>query len=59
MRLSLRLLDTGSPPIPKIQAWGARYEGRGGVLNMCQAVPSHPPAPSMLERLAQAAGDPA
>jgi len=59
MRLNLRLLDTGSPPIPKIKAWGARYEGQGGVLNMCQAVPSHPPAPGMFERLASAAGDPA
>jgi len=59
MRLNLRLLDTGSPPIPKIQAWGASYEGRGGLLNMCQAVPSHPPAPGMLEHLARAAGDPA
>ena len=53
------LLDTGSPPIPEIQDWGARYAGQDGLLNMCQAVPSHPPAPGMLERLAQAAGDPA
>ncbi|SDB05619.1 Aspartate/methionine/tyrosine aminotransferase [Belnapia rosea] len=27
------------------------------LLNMCQAVPSHAPAPGMLERLARAAGD--
>jgi aspartate/methionine/tyrosine aminotransferase len=53
------LLDTGSPPIPEIQHWGARFAGGGGLLNMCQAVPSHPPAPGMLERLARAAGDPA
>jgi aspartate/methionine/tyrosine aminotransferase len=57
--LNPRLLDTGSPPIPEIQGWGARYAGQGGLLNMCQAVPSHPPAPGMLERLALAAGDPA
>jgi aspartate/methionine/tyrosine aminotransferase len=58
--LNPRLLDTGSPPIPEVQAWGARYEGHGGaLLNMCQAVPSHPPAPGMLEQLARAAGDPA
>jgi aspartate/methionine/tyrosine aminotransferase len=57
--LNPRLLDTGSPPIPEVQTWGARYAGQGGVLlNMCQAVPSHPPAPGMLERLARAAGDP-
>ena len=57
--LNPRLLDTGSPPIPEVQAWGARYAGPGGVLNMCQAVPAHPPAPGMLEHLARAAGDPA
>ena len=55
--LNPRLLDTGSPPIPEIQAWAARYAGPGGLLNMCQAVPSHAPAPGMLERLARAAGD--
>jgi aspartate/methionine/tyrosine aminotransferase len=58
MPLNPRLLDTGSPPIPEIQAWGARFTGRGGLLNMCQAVPSHAPAPGMLERLARAGGDP-
>jgi aspartate/methionine/tyrosine aminotransferase len=53
------LLDTGSPPIPEILGWGGRYAERGGVLlNLCQAVPSHPPAPGMLDRLARAAGDP-
>jgi len=57
--LNARLLDTGSPPIPEIQAWGACYGGGdGGVLNMCQAVPSHAPAPGMLEHLARAAADP-
>ncbi|MBP0444827.1 aminotransferase [Roseomonas sp. SSH11] len=57
--LNPRLLDTGSPPIPEIQEWGARYASNGGtLLNMCQAVPSHAPAPGMLERLARAAGDP-
>jgi aspartate/methionine/tyrosine aminotransferase len=58
--LNPRLLDTGSPPIPEVQAWGARYDGHAGaLLNMCQAVPSHPPAPGMLEHLSHAAGDPA
>jgi aspartate/methionine/tyrosine aminotransferase len=58
--LNLRLLDTGSPPIPEVQAWGARYDGHAGtLLNMCQAVPSHPPATGMLKYLSRAAGDPA
>jgi len=54
------LLDTGTPPIPEIQAWGALYDGASGpLMNLCQAVPSHPPAPGMLRRLSDAAGDPA
>lgn len=58
--LNARLLDTGSPPIPGVQAWGARYDAHAGpLLNMCQAVPSHPPASGMLDHLAQAAADPA
>jgi aspartate/methionine/tyrosine aminotransferase len=59
LTLNPRLLDTGSPPIPEIQAWGDQHAAEGGtVLNMCQAVPSHAPAPGMLEHLARAAGDP-
>jgi len=58
--LNPRLLDTGSPPIPEIQAWGACYGGgSGALLNMCQAVPSYPPAPGMLGQLSRAAADPA
>ena len=56
-RLNPRLIDTGSPPIPEIQAWGRAYDGRhGGLMNLCQAVPAYPPPPEMLERLAAAAG---
>ena len=54
------LLDTASPPIPRIQAWGREYTGtHGPLLNLCQAVPAYPPPPDMLERLAEAAGNPA
>ena len=53
------VLDTGTPPIPEIQACGARYDGsRGPLLNLCQAVPAYPPPPAMLARLAEAAGSP-
>ncbi len=56
-RLNSRLIDTGSPPIPEIQTWGRRYDGRHGpLLNLCQAVPAYPPPQEMLERLAAAAG---
>jgi hypothetical protein len=34
--LNPSLLDTGSPPIPEVQAWGGRYDGHAGsLLNMC------------------------
>ena len=52
--------DTGSPPIPAIQAWGRAYDGSAGpLIDLCQAVPGHPPHPELLSRLAAAAGDPA
>jgi len=54
------VLDTGSPPIPQVQAWGRAYAGgRGPLIDLCQAVPGYPPHPAMLERLALAAGEPA
>ncbi|WP_426958267.1 aminotransferase [Muricoccus radiodurans] len=54
------LLDSGSPPIPRVQAWGRAYSGaRGPLLNLCQAAPAYPPPPAMLEKLAEAAGSPA
>ena len=53
------LLDTGSPPIPEVHAWAARYPGAAGpMLDMCQAAPGHPPAPELLARLAHEAGQP-
>ncbi|MBL6457979.1 aminotransferase [Belnapia sp. T6] len=55
--LNPSLIDTGSPPIPQIQAWGQGYDGwHGPLLNLCQAVPAYPPPPAMLARLAEAAG---
>jgi aspartate/methionine/tyrosine aminotransferase len=53
------VLDTGSPPIPQVQAWGQAYAGgRGPLIDLCQAVPGYPPHPALLEQLAAAAGDP-
>jgi aspartate/methionine/tyrosine aminotransferase len=58
--LSPSLLDTASPPIPEVQAWGLAYDGaQGPLMNLCQAVPAYPPPNAMLRRLAEAAGDPA
>ena len=51
------LLDTGSPPIPEVQGWMARYDGSAGpLLDMCQAAPGHPPSPELLARLSYEAG---
>lgn len=48
------------PPIPAAHGWAARYDGaQGALLDLCQAVPGYPPHPSILERLASAAADPA
>ncbi|WP_376099481.1 aminotransferase [Roseomonas sp. CCTCC AB2023176] len=58
--LSASLLDTASPPIPEVQAWGRAYDGScGPLMNLCQAVPAYPPPNAMLRRLAEAAGEPA
>ena len=54
------VVDTGSPPIPQVQAWRASYAGGfGPAIDLSQAVPGYPPHPSMLDRLAEAAGSPA
>ena len=51
---------TAAPPIPEIQAWGRAYAGaRGPLIDLCQAVPGHPPHPELLRRLGEAAADPA
>lgn len=45
------------PPIPEAHGWARRYDGAfGPMLDLCQAVPNYPPAPQLLERLAEAAG---
>lgn len=54
------LLDTGSPPIPEAQGWARAYDGRGGsLIDLSQAVPGSPPPQALLDRLAEAAADPA
>lgn len=51
------LADTGTPPIPEVQAWAGRYGGAyGSLIDLCQAVPSYPPPEALLQRLAAAAG---
>lgn len=54
------LLDTGTPPVPEAKAWVKSYSGGfGPLIDLSQAAPAVPPPPAMLEKLADAARDPA
>lgn len=54
------LVDTGTPPIPEAQGWARCYDGRSGpLIDLSQAVPGAPPPQALLERLGEAAADPA
>ncbi|PZP42641.1 MAG: aminotransferase [Azospirillum brasilense] len=56
--LSARLRATAAPPIPAARRWAAAYDGGAGpLLDLTQAVPGYPPPPTLLARLAEAAGD--
>ena len=60
LALNPLLVGTDVPPIPAAEDWASRYDGRHGpLINLAQAVPGTPPPPALLERLAEAAGDPA
>jgi aspartate/methionine/tyrosine aminotransferase len=53
------VVGIGSPPIPEVKAWGCSYSGAcGPFIDLSQAVPGYPPEAGMLQRLAEAAGDP-
>lgn len=58
VRLNPDLRDTGTPPIPEAKAWLSAYDGRlGPAIDLSQAVPSKPPHPDLLARIAAAAAD--
>ncbi len=49
-----------APPIVEAHGWVTRYAGeQGPMLDLCQAVPGYQPHPALLDRLAEAARDPA
>jgi len=54
------LVSQLSPPaIPSVQAWGRSYDGAyGGLIDLSQAAPGHPPHPDMLRWMAEAAASP-
>lgn len=56
-RAAATIVATDAPPIPAARAWAARYGGAAGpAIDLTQAVPGYPPHPSLLGRLAEAAG---
>lgn len=54
------VVDTGTPPIPAARAWLSAYDGAlGPPIDLSQAAPGAPPPRALLDRLAEAAADPA
>jgi aspartate/methionine/tyrosine aminotransferase len=62
MKLAKQVFATDFPPIAEAMSWvapGAIQSGRNrDLLNMCQAVPSYPPAPALQQEFARLAGEP-
>lgn len=60
MHLNPLVVATSAPPIPAVQGWMREYDGRRGpLIDLCQAVPGHPPPPALLDRLGTEAATPA
>jgi len=58
--ISTALRATAIPPIPAARIWSDRYDGcAGALIDLTQAVPGYPPHPMLLQKLAEAAADPA
>ena len=56
LRLNPLVEGLAPPPIPAVQAFLQRYDGkRGPVIDLSQAVPGYPPHPELLEHLGAAA----
>jgi aspartate/methionine/tyrosine aminotransferase len=52
------LRRVSAPPIPRAVAWAGAYAGdHGDLIDLSQGAPGCPPAPLLLERLAETAGD--
>ncbi len=55
MKLSSRLSATEFPPIAEALSWVANRQSNRELLNLCQAVPSYPPAPELQAEFARLA----
>ena len=58
MKLSQRLGTTEFPPIAEALSWIVNRQSNRELLNLCQAVPSYPPAPELQAEFARIAGLP-
>lgn len=57
-KLSSRMAAVEFPPIAEALSWVAGRHSNRELLNMCQAVPSYPPAPALQEEFARLAKQP-
>ena len=55
IRLSDRMLDVEFPPIAEAISWVAERKSTRELLNLCQAVPSYPPAAALQDEVARLA----
>ena len=55
-RTNPRVLQTEAPPIAEALSWINPSPGNRALINLCQAVPSYPPAPAMQAEIARLAG---
>jgi aspartate/methionine/tyrosine aminotransferase len=55
MKLASRLSATEFPPIAEALSWVANRQSNRELLNLCQAVPSYPPAPELQAEFARLA----
>ena len=56
--LASRIQSIEFPPIAEAMSWVKKEQGNRALLNMCQAVPSYPPAPALQDEIARLAHEP-
>jgi aspartate/methionine/tyrosine aminotransferase len=54
-RLNSLVGQVDAPPIAEAETWLAKGPRNRAVINLCQAVPSYPPAEAMQEKIARLA----
>lgn len=61
MKIAQQLNQVQPPPITEVKSWiaGRTYSNDRPLVDLCQAVPSYPPAPELVDHLRQALQEPA